>query len=68
MKLSLTEQIKLMMDRKNLTYTEVARRLEMTPQAVRQMIKKGNMTISSLNKLCDAIGVEAEITLKEAEI
>lgn len=67
MDLNLTEQIKVLMGRANLGYTDLGHRMGMTPQAVSQMIKKGNPTLSSLRKLCEALECDLEIKLKERD-
>lgn len=67
-KLSIGEQMLLVMKRKDMSYTDLGKILGISPQAVSQQFKKdcNSMTIKNLIRFANALGCELEITLKEA--
>ena len=67
-KLSIGEQMLLVMKRKNMSYTDLGKILDISPQAVSQQFKKdcNSMTIKNMKRFANALGCELEITLKEA--
>ena len=65
MRLNISEQIKLYCDRLGVSYTELGKRLGVSPQGVSQAIKKGNFKISDLQKYADALGLDLIIELRE---
>ena len=63
MDLDIYEQIKIFCDREKLSYTDIALKMGISPQAVSQKIKKKNMHTSDLAALADAIGCDIKIEL-----
>lgn len=45
------EQLKILAIKSNMTLAEVARRLEKSPQAFSQKMKRGNFTLDDLNDI-----------------
>lgn len=65
MELNTTEQLKILADRKNISYTDIAKRLNISPQAVSQLFKKGIKKIDDIEKIADILGVDVKIILEE---
>lgn len=54
----ITEQIKVLCVRCNISNAELARRLNVSPQALNGKMKRESFTISDLEEIADAVGVE----------
>lgn len=54
------EQIKMLCVKSDLSQSEMARRLNKSPQAFGQKIKRGNFTIDELNDIALASGCQIE--------
>ena len=65
MRLKASEQIKIYCDRLGVNYTELGRRLGVSPQNVSQLIKKGNFRENDLEKIADALGLDLVIEFRE---
>ena len=52
------EQIKMLGVKSNLSVSEIGRRLNKTPQAFCQKIKRGNFTVDELNEIALVTGCE----------
>lgn len=56
--MTISEQIKILCVRCNISNAELARRLNVSPQAFSGKMKRESFTISDLEKIADAVGVE----------
>ena len=56
--MTISEQIKVLCVRCNISEAELARRLGKSPQSFNSMMKRGSFTISELEEVADAMGVE----------
>lgn len=56
--MTISEQIKVLCVRCNVSEAELARRLGKSPQSFNAKMKRGSFTIEDLNEIADAIGVE----------
>ena len=54
----ITEQIKVLCVRCNISNAELARRLNVSPQALNGKMKRESFTISDLDEIAEALGVE----------
>lgn len=54
------EQIKMISVKSGLSISEIGRRLNKSPQAFSQKIKRGNMTLDDLNDIALASGCKLE--------
>lgn len=54
------EQLKILAIKSNMTLAEVARRLEKSPQAFSQKMKRGNFTLDDLNDI--ALATDCQFT------
>ncbi|NMA34659.1 MAG: XRE family transcriptional regulator [Clostridiaceae bacterium] len=54
------EQIKILCIKSDLTISEIGRRLNKTPQAFSQKIKRGNFTIDDLSEIAMVTGCKLE--------
>ena len=55
--MTITEQIKILCVRQNISQAELARRLGTTPQNFNAKLKKGNFCIEELERIAEAVGV-----------
>ena len=65
MDLNITEKLKIYADRKNISYTDIAKKLNKSPQAISQMFKKGIKTIDDAEKIAGAMGLSLQIDIIE---
>ena len=56
--MGIAEQIRVLCVRCNISNAELARRLNVSPQAFSGKMKRESFTISDLEQLADAVGVE----------
>lgn len=56
--MGIAEQIKVLCVRCNISNAELARRLNVSPQAFSGKLKRESFTISDLEQIADAVGVE----------
>lgn len=59
-KLCIDEQIKMISVKSGLSISEIGRRLNKSPQAFSQKIKRGNMTLDDLNDIALVSGCKLE--------
>jgi hypothetical protein len=60
MRLRLDDQIKILCIKSDLTLSEIGRRLNKTPQAFSQKIKRGSFTIDDLQEIAMVTGCKLE--------
>lgn len=58
--MTISEQIKILCVRCNLSEAELARRLGKSPQSFNAKMKRESFTIADLNDIADAVGVTFE--------
>lgn len=58
--MSISEQIKILCVRMNISTAELSRRLGVSPQSFSAKLKRESFTISDLDKISEAVGVEFE--------
>ena len=56
--MTISEQIKVLCVRWNMSEAELARRLGKSPQSFNAKMKRGSFTIDDLNEIAEAVGVE----------
>ena len=56
--MTISEQIKILCVRCNVSEAELARRLGKSPQSFNAKMKRESFTIEDLNEIADAVGVE----------
>lgn len=56
--MTISEQIKVLCVRCNMSEAELARRLGKSPQSFNAKMKRESFTIDDLNKIADVVGVE----------
>ncbi|MGN0495314.1 MAG: helix-turn-helix domain-containing protein [Lachnospiraceae bacterium] len=56
--MTISEQIKILCVRCNMSEAELARRLGKSPQSFNAKMKRESFTIEDLNEIADAVGVE----------
>ena len=56
--MTISEQIKILCVRCNVSEAELARRLGKSPQSFNAQMKRESFTIDDLNEIADAVGVE----------
>lgn len=56
--MTISEQIKVLCVRCNMSEAELARRLGKSPQSFNAKMKRESFTIDDLNEIADAVGVE----------
>jgi len=54
--MSISEQIKVLCVRSNISMAELARRLGMSPQSLNAKLKRESFTITDLETIADAVG------------
>lgn len=60
MGMSISEQIKILCVRSNISTAELSRRLGVSPQSLSAKLKRESFTISDLDKIADAVGAQFE--------
>ena len=58
--MTISEQIKVLCVRKNISLAELARLTGQSPQNLSSKLKRESFTVSDLEKIVDAVGVEYE--------
>jgi len=58
--MTISEQIKVLCVRSNISVAELARRLGHSPQSFSAKMKRESFTISELERIADAVGVSFE--------
>lgn len=58
MKLKAVEKLKILIDRDNISYTDISKKIGKTPQAVQQIFKSDNTTLSKLEEIAAAAGYD----------
>ncbi|MFR9193594.1 MAG: helix-turn-helix domain-containing protein [Anaerovoracaceae bacterium] len=68
--MGITEQIRVLCVRCNISNAELARRLNVSPQAFSGKMKRESFTISDLEEIAEAVGVEFrhDFILKNGDI
>mgnify|MGYP004519623865 CR=1 FL=1 len=56
--MTITEQIKILCVRNNVSEAELARRLGKSPQSFNSKMKRGSFTIVELERIAEVLGVE----------
>lgn len=56
--MTISEQIKILCVRCNMSEAELARRLGKSPQSFNAKMKRESFTVNDLNEIADAVGVE----------
>jgi transcriptional regulator with XRE-family HTH domain len=56
--MTVSEQVKVLYVRCNVSEAELARRLGRTPQSLNAKLKRGTMTVGELEKIAAILGVE----------
>lgn len=59
------EKLKILMDRDKITFTELARRMDKSPQSIAQIFKYDNITLEKLEELATAAGYDMIIEFKK---
>lgn len=65
MELKATEKLKILIDRKNISYSDIARNIKKSPQSVAQVFKSDNISIEKLKEIAAAAGFDLVIDFKE---
>ena len=60
MAMSISEQIRILCVRSNISTAELSRRLGVSPQSLSAKLKRESFTISDLEKIADAVGAQFE--------
>ena len=55
--MTISEQIKVLCVRSNISMAELARRIGISPQSLNGKLKRGSFTIEDLDQVADAVGV-----------
>ena len=58
--MTISEQIKVLCVRQNISLAELARRLGKSPQSFNSKMKRGSFTVEDLEKIAEVAGVEFE--------
>lgn len=58
--MTVTEQVKVLCVRCNVSEAELARRLGKSPQSLNAKLKRGTMTVAELEKIAAVLGVSFE--------
>lgn len=58
--MTISEQIKILCVRQNISLAELARRLGKSPQSFNSKMRKGSFTIEELDQIAEATGVSFE--------
>lgn len=58
--MNISEQIKILCVRSNISQAELARRLGVSPQSFSAQMKRESFTIEDLDKIADAVGATFE--------
>lgn len=58
--MTISEQIKILCIRKNISLAELARRLGTTPQNLNAKLKRESFTVAELEKIANVLGVTFE--------
>lgn len=58
--MTMTEQIKILCVRSNISMAELARRLNQSPQNFNAKMKRGSLTVAELEKIGEAVNCEFE--------
>ena len=56
--MSITDKIRMALAYKNMSEADLARALEMSPQALNQKLKRGKMSTEELQEIAAAMGAE----------
>ena len=56
----MTEKIKILLIKKNMTVTDLAKKLDVTPQNLYNKFKRDNFSVKELQDIASALGVEFE--------
>ena len=67
MEYTTAEKLKIIMDRNNVTMTELAKRLKQSRQNVSKKFQRDNFTENDLKEISNALGVEYEITFRDKQ-
>ena len=60
MSMTISEQIKVLCVRQNISQAELARRIGTTPQNFNARIKRGSFTVEEIEQIAEAAGVKFE--------
>lgn len=61
------EYLKILLDRDNIKLSDIAKKLDTTPQNIAQTFKRDNITIERLKEIAAAAGYELVIDFKKVE-
>ena len=67
MEYTTAEKLKIIMDRNNVTMTELAKRLKQSRQNVSKKFQRDNFTENDIKEISNALGVEYEITFRDKQ-
>lgn len=56
--MTITEQIKILCVRSNISLSELARRIGKTPQSLNAKMKRQSFTVDELNSIAEAVGAK----------
>ena len=56
--MTITEQIKILCVRSNISLSELARRIGKTPQSLNAKMKRQSFTVNELNSIAEAVGAK----------
>ena len=65
MKMTFTEQIKIILNRENKSVEELAADLGTTKQNLYQQFKRNNFKENDMKKICDVLGYEISINIEK---
>lgn len=63
MKMTFTEQIKIILNRENITVEQLADMLETSKQNLYQQFRRNNFKENDMKKICDVIGYEITLSI-----
>ena len=67
MKLTFTEQLKVIMKRQGYTVATLAEKMGTSRQALNQRLLRDNFTEQDMNKLCDVLDCELFLEIRQKE-
>ena len=67
MELKAIEKLDILLKRDNISYTDIAKKIDKTPQAVQQIFKSDNTTLSKLEEIAAAAGYDMIVDFVKKE-
>ena len=65
MKMSFTEQIKIILNRENMSVEQLAEKLNTSKQNLYQQFRRNNFKENDMIKICDLLGYEISISIEK---